>query len=268
MTVTESRPAPGTRPGPDTDTAHGGDSLPRTMAPRPRRPKWRIALAVAASACAVAGGLVLLATVHRQPVNATPAYLVARPFNVAPSAIAPLDLADPGLGQAVAAQGTGGCTPTLEPSTLIVPSICVDASTTPTTRSATGALQIPADVHDVGVWDAGEPLLSPAGAPSPAGTTLMAGHVNYAGQGNGALFDLYQVQPGATVYATDASGRTTVWRVVSAESILKADLPASVFAGTQGPRQLVVVTCGGAIRYVAGVGWTYDDNIVVTAVPA
>ena len=118
------------------------------------------------------------------------------------------------------------------------------------------------------MWDGGAPLLSPAGGSYADGTTLVAGHVNYVGQGDGALFNLYRVQPGAVVYATDAWGRTTLWRVVSAESVLKQDLPASVFAGNQGPRRLVIVTCGGDIRYVPGSGWTYDDNVVVTAVPA
>jgi hypothetical protein len=266
-----TRSTPDARPGPDPPARagdHAGDSLPRTMTPRARRPKWRIALAVAASACAITAGVVLVATLHHQPVNATPAYLVARPFNVAPAALPPLTVPDPGLGQPVPAQGAAGCTPVIEPSTLIIPSICVNAPLVTTTRAPTGALQIPGDVHDVGLWDDGAPLLSTTGAADPTGTTLLAGHVNDAGQGNGALFDLYQVQPGALVYATDAAGRTSVWRVVSAQSILKADLPAGVFAGPQGPRQVVIVTCGGSIHYQPGVGWTYDDNIVVTAVPA
>jgi hypothetical protein len=216
----------------------------------------------------VAGGLWIVRTVHRSPVDATPAYLLARPFKVAPAAFPTLHVPVPALGDAVPGGGAGGCTSTIRPSTLIIPSICVDGAIVATTREATGALLIPGDVHDVGMWDNGAPLLSAAGGAYAEGTTLVAGHVNYVGQGDGALFNLYQVQPGAVVYATDAWGRTTLWRVVSAESVLKQDLPASVFAGNQGPRRLVIVTCGGDIRYVPGSGWTYDDNVVVTAVPA
>jgi hypothetical protein len=238
---------------------------PHSLHP-PHRRRWRTALALLASAAAISGGVLLLQNVHRDPVDATPAYLLAKPFHVAPSAL-PLDMPAASAGEPVPAAGPGGCRPALAPSTLIIPSACIDGSIVGTTRQATGALLIPGNVHDVGLWDDGEPLLSPSGAVYTSGTTLMAGHVNYVGQGDGALFNLYQVQPGALVYATDASGRATLWRVVSAVSVLKADLPASVFAGTQGPRRLVMVTCGGSIRYQPGSGWTYDDNVVVTAVP-
>ena len=56
-------------------------------------------------------------------------------------------------------------------------------------------------------------------------------------------------------------------RVVAAAAFHKADLPAAVFAGNSGPRRLVVVTCGGPIHHRPGRGWTYDDNVVSTAVP-
>jgi hypothetical protein len=230
------------------------------------RSRVRGAVAVVASASAIAGGLWIVRTAHAQPVDATPAYLVTKTFKVDPAKL-PLDMPAASDNQPVPADGRGGCTPVLQPLSLIIPSACIDGSIVGTTREATGALLIPGDVHDVGLWDDGEPLLSPTGSVYTSGTTLMAGHVNYAGQGDGALFNLYRVQPGALVYATDASGRATLWRVVSAVSVLKADLPGSVFAGTQGPRRLVIVTCGGTIHYQPGSGWTYDDNVVVTAVP-
>jgi hypothetical protein len=239
---------------------HGTVAIPR------RAPRWRTVVVVVASACVIAGGVWVLHTVHRQTVNATPAYLIAKPFKVAPATL-PLDMPPASLGQPVPPDGPGGCTPDLEPSSLIIPSVCVDGTVVGTTRTATGVLLIPGDVHDVGLWDDGEPLLSPAGSVYTSGTTLVAGHVNYVGQGDGALFNLYRVQPGALVYATDVSGRATLWRVVSAVSVLKADLPASVFAGTQGARRLVIVTCGGTLDYIPGTGYTYDDNVVVTAVP-
>lgn len=263
------QPSTGAHSDPDlptSTTGRTGDMVPLTATTRAPRPRWRSALAVVASACAIAGGLVLYLGVHRDPVDATPAYLVTRPFTVAAARL-PLDMPAASAGQPVPADGAGGCTPFLQPSSLIIPSVCVDGAIVGTTRQATGALLIPGDVHDVGLWDDGEPLLSPDGGVYTSGTTLVAGHVNYAGQGDGALFNLYRVQPGALVYATDASGRATLWRVVSAVSVLKADLPASVFAGTQGARRLVIVTCGGSISYIPGSGWSYDDNVVVTAVP-
>jgi hypothetical protein len=126
---------------------------------------------------------------------------------------------------------------------------------------------VPADVHDVGLWTEGAPPVNSLGGPLAEGTTLLAGHVNALGQGSGSLAGLYRVVPGAFIYVTSAHVVTT-WSVVSATAIAKADLPTAVFAGSAGPRRLVLVTCGGAIHHVRGHGWTYDDNVVVTAVPA
>ncbi len=74
-------------------------------------------------------------------------------------------------------------------------------------------------------------------------------------------------QPGAVVYVADPAGSVTRWRVVGLDVVIKAALPKSVFAGPTGPRQLVLVTCGGPIRNIPGVGNTYRDNVIVTAVP-
>lgn len=47
-----------------------------------------------------------------------------------------------------------------------------------------GVLTPPENVKNVGIW------LDGASLDSATGTTLIAGHVNLTGQGNGALFDL------------------------------------------------------------------------------
>jgi hypothetical protein len=99
------------------------------------------------------------------------------------------------------------------------------------------------------------------------GTTLMAGHVSAPGQPFGALRSLSRITAGATVYATSAGGRVTTWRVTAVTAMPRADLPASVWAGHIGPRRLVIVTCGGAVHRNRRGVWTYDDNVVVTAVP-
>jgi hypothetical protein len=143
---------------------------------------------------------------------------------------------------------------------------------------------IPDDVGLVGSWTDGAPAPAPAPAPAQdpasastpadigsavaAGTTLLAGHVNHVGQGNGVLHDLYRIDPRATIYLTDRVDRVTRWQVVASTAVLKAELPASVFAGRSGPRRLVLVTCGGPIHHRKGHGWTYDDNVVVTATPS
>ncbi|WP_051450157.1 class F sortase [Actinospica robiniae] len=110
-------------------------------------------------------------------------------------------------------------------------------------------------------------LSGPNGRPPNQGTTLLAGHVDYTGQGTGTLYDLYRVQPGTLVYASDASGHVPRWRVTGLTVVSKTELPSWVFAGTAGPRKLVIVTCGGPVDYVPGYGNTYRDNVIATAVP-
>jgi hypothetical protein len=153
-------------------------------------------------------------------------------------------------------------------SHLVIGSLCINAPILPVYQRPNGSLVIPYDVHEIGMWDGGAQLTSPDGKPLRQGATLLVGHVDYAGQGNGTLYDLYQVQPGAIVYASDASGHVTRWRVTSLTVVLKSELPSWVFAGQTGPRKLVIVTCGGPVDYVQGYGYSYRDNVIAVAVPA
>jgi hypothetical protein len=122
-----------------------------------------------------------------------------------------------------------------------------------------GALTPPDDVSEVGIWLDGAPL------DSSTGTTLIAGHANLAGQGNGALFDLGTVEPGQEIRTSDAAGNSTRWRVTSVVSRAKADgIEESVLAGPDGPRKLAVVTCGGELDFTDGVG-NYQDNVYLYA---
>jgi hypothetical protein len=120
-----------------------------------------------------------------------------------------------------------------------------------------GALGIPSNVHLVGIWDAGDRL------PATAGSVVVAGHVNYFDQGPGALSTLSQIQPGALVSVTAGSGTPTSWRVISLRVFARSALPSATFS-TSGPRQLVLITCGGPFDAHDG---SYLDNVVVTASP-
>ncbi len=122
-----------------------------------------------------------------------------------------------------------------------------------------GVLTPPGDVKEVGIWLDGAPL------DSTTGTTLIAGHVNLAGQGNGALFDLGTLTPGQEIHTASTSGNTTTWRVTAVVSRPKADgIEESVLDGLAGPRKLAVVTCGGDLEYENGIG-NYLDNVYLYA---
>lgn len=122
-----------------------------------------------------------------------------------------------------------------------------------------GVLTPPGDVKEVGIWLDGAPL------ESATGTTLIAGHVNLAGQGNGALFDLGTLKPGQEIRTIGASGEATTWRVTAVVSRPKSDgIEDSVLDGPEGPRKLAVVTCGGDLEYDDGIG-NYVDNVYLYA---
>ncbi|MDI9918261.1 sortase [Rhodococcus sp. IEGM 1379] len=122
-----------------------------------------------------------------------------------------------------------------------------------------GVLTPPENVKDVGIWLDGAPL------DSATGTTLIVGHVNLTGQGNGALFDLGTISPGETIRTSDAAGKSTSWKVTAVTTRPKADgVEESVLAGHDGPRKLAVVTCGGELQFDGGVG-NYADNVYLYA---
>jgi len=175
----------------------------------------------------------------------------------------------PGAGTAAPGGGaTGECTLPVQPAHVVIGSLCVNGPIVTTAVTPEGALIIPADVHQIGMWDKGAAITGPDQQPLTQGTTLLAGHVNAADQGSGAFYDLYKVQPGAVVYVADPAAGVTRWRVVGLDVVVKAALPKSVFAGPTGPRKLVLVTCGGPIMNIPGVGNTYRDNVIVSATPA
>ncbi len=119
-----------------------------------------------------------------------------------------------------------------------------------------GYLTIPSDVNNVGWYSGGGRL----GAQT--GTLLIAGHVNYVGQGWGAFGHLADLQRGTAVFTTDSAGAVQAWRVIAVTAMLQAQLPKGIFDAS-GPRRLVLVTCGGVLEP----DHLYNDNVVVYAAP-
>jgi len=232
--------------------------------------RWRVALiAICVIAC-LAGGITLIVSGSRssQP-KAAP--LPSRQFAIQAGTLGELPPLRQGRIHVTGAHpGRPGkpCRISVTRSHLVIGSLCIDSPIVPTYQQGDGVLVIPYDVREIGIWNAGARLTSSDGKALTWGTTLLAGHVDYIGQGRGALYDLYQVQPGAVVYASDAAGHVTRWRVTSLLVVQKSALPAWVFAGPAGSRKLVIVTCGGPVEYDPGYGNSYLDNVIATAVPA
>lgn len=145
----------------------------------------------------------------------------------------------------------------LSANTLSIPSLGVTAGLTPESITA-NSLSVPSNVREVGIWTGGAQL------DQTNGTVLVVGHVDYYDQGHGALYHLADISEGSPIFVTDGFGHPTAWTVVSLAAVPKSDLPQSIF-DPSGPRQLVIVTCGGPFDSATG---HYVDNVIVTAVPA
>lgn len=118
-------------------------------------------------------------------------------------------------------------------------------------------LGVPSDVHEVGYYSGGGKL------DGATGDLLIAGHVNYVGQGTGALGKIANLHIGDALI-TRGAGAPQGWRVTALTSYLKTSgLPAAIFRAT-GNRALTLVTCGGVLDHQTG---SYLSNIVVTAMP-
>lgn len=140
-----------------------------------------------------------------------------------------------------------------------IPSIYVDALLEEHGLTPGNAMSLPENLSRVGR------LSTTRSLHAAAGSTLLAGHVTWNGE-NAALYYLGAVRPGASVRTWDGAGRRIDWAVTSVELFGKQALPDEIFAG-DGPRRLVLVTCGGPLVRRADGTWSYEQNIVVTAVP-
>ncbi len=199
------------------------------------------------------------------------ATVIAAAFALAHHSSAPGDFGDPAASQSTAVT-TSTATPTQAPTseltpasavvpdlaeTLTIPSLHVQARVEPVdTRD--GQLEIPDNPATVGWWT-GSALPG-----SSSGTVVLAGHVDSAATGPGALFQLTTLRRGDTITLTLRDHQQLTYTVNARRIYPKATgLPAAPFTPT-GPPQLVVITCGGPFDKTTR---TYRDNIVIFAVP-
>lgn len=154
---------------------------------------------------------------------------------------------------------------------LVIPSIGTDAPVIPegATGPNGGALDVPSSVHVVawwnGVWKSPNGVVDEKVAkPGQPGVALLAGHVDSAAQGHGALYRLQQIKTGAAVTVYGAGGSATRWKVTRLQVVSKSALPNALFVNS-GPPRLAIVSCGGPFDASTG---HYEDNVIAWAVPA
>ncbi len=143
------------------------------------------------------------------------------------------------------------------PTRVAVPARGVDAPLDPVGTAPDGQMAIPDDVDRAGWYRFGP-------VPGAPGSAVVAGHVDDAEQGLGAMAALREAEPGDEVLVTDAAGAVTRWQVVSRELLDKQALPVDALFRRDGPPRLTLVTCGGPFLPEVG---GYRDNVVVVAEP-
>ena len=192
-----------------------------------------------------------------------------------PSGTVPASSTAPVRSAASPAPTTAGSTPAATPSArsaggsgalvdasfrprrVVLPALDVDSQVVPVGVEPGGALTIPDDAQVIGWWSGG------AAPGSPVGTVLMAGHVDSAQTGPGALARLSQAPVGARLTVRGPDSEMT-YVVRARRRYLKQDLPwRTLFAQGELPR-LVLVTCGGDFDSRTR---HYTDNVVVIATP-
>jgi Sortase domain len=151
-------------------------------------------------------------------------------------------------------------------ATLVIPALKVHAPVV-ATGAVNGFMTIPADIHTVGWFDgtdvsSGTTTSAHMPWPGQPGVSLLAGHVDWAGEGPGALYYIGQLVPGDPIEVIGSNQKTTYWRVSQPPIVVsKADLPSNLF-DESGPPKLALVTCGGPFDAATG---HYLDNVIVWA---
>jgi hypothetical protein len=143
-------------------------------------------------------------------------------------------------------------------------------------RVVVDALDIDMEVEALGVAPDGTMELPETGlraawyrygsAPSSAaGVTLLAAHADTRSTGLGPFARLVDAEVGSAVVVTDESGEDVTYTVTERAQVAKSEIALDDLFSREGPRRLVLVTCGGVFDRSTG---HYVDNVVVTAVPA
>jgi sortase (surface protein transpeptidase) len=229
---------------------------PVAAAAAPRRRTWVVVVAFAAVLAVLSPAVWLLS--RPEPDAGVPLAVALAPTQApsSPATAGPDD--EPSRSATDASLDALSSERDPAPTRFQVPDLGIDAAVDAVGVEDDGSMVIPAEIARVGWYRFGP-------APGAArGNAVVAGHVDAAGEGPGALFDLRGVEVGARITVTDESGEEHTYEVVSRETVTKDVLPIEQIFDRTGEHRLVVITCGGPFQPELR---SYRDNVVVTAVP-
>ncbi len=148
---------------------------------------------------------------------------------------------------------------TADPVRIRIPALDVSANVIPVGVDEENAMVIPEDIMEVGWYEFG-----PAPG-SSSGSAVLVAHRDGRVQGRGVFYSLGTLDVDDPIIVTDDAGKRMEYRVVARESIPKKKLPIEEVFSKEGAPRLTLITCGG---YYDRDNGGYQDNVVVTAVPA
>lgn len=134
----------------------------------------------------------------------------------------------------------------------------IDMSITPVGVEDDGQMEIPYDAAEAGWYEFGPTV----GADE--GTAVIAAHAGSDPTPYGPFYDLQDATVGDVITVDRADGTAVTYEVASVESIGKDVIDMSLYFRQDGDPGLVLFTCGGRWDDARQ---SYDDNIVVVAVP-
>ncbi|MGH9185863.1 MAG: class F sortase [Acidimicrobiales bacterium] len=143
------------------------------------------------------------------------------------------------------------------PERIRIPSLEVDAPVVPIVVDPSGVLEVPPDPQAVGWWAEG------AQPGAGLGTSILAGHVNSATLGPGALAHLSDLRLGEGVIVV-GGGQELHFRIEALRQYPKNELPATEAFSQAVEGRLAIVSCGGQFNRRTG---HYLDNVIAYAVP-
>ena len=161
-----------------------------------------------------------------------------------------------GNGQGTPTSTDEGPQPGL-PLRIAIPSLKLDAEVVQVGLEDDGAMEIPSAI------EAGWYELGPRPG-SALGSAVIAGHVDHK-KSPGVFLELRSLELGSEVAVTDDAGDVHRFVVTERFQVAKGELPVQALFQRDGDPVLTLITCGGRFDRKAR---SYDDNIVIRAIPA
>lgn len=153
---------------------------------------------------------------------------------------------------------TGVFTEPLTPARLMIPRLGIDTTVEAVGKNARGNMTVPSTYQTVSWY-------RPGSRPGESGNAVVAGHLDNSLGLPGVFEQLHTLSLGDTVAVQGSDGKKLLYEVTSMTVYATEGAPAEDIFRTEGPSQLVLITCNGAWDHEKK---SYDKRLVVVARPA